>query len=185
MTPTKQATLPNDVSPLKSRVTDLETTGDRAKTDEETWLTNRRIRYQEAGQWARHYSTVRMSVTTFLIGLSVTIVSFGWNYWDEKPRVSSVQTAAALWLVAVGLFTVFTRLTFQMARRSADHRRKLQIDKQISTSNVSSNDPASWAVAFISLGFAYLVWWTMGGYWAAGFLAALLAFVIIAIRSTR
>jgi hypothetical protein len=126
-----------------------------------------------------------MSVTTFLIGLSVTVISFGWNYWEEKPRVSSVQTAALLWLVAVGIFTVFTRLTFQMTRRAAHHRASLPVDDKKSQSDVSSKDPASWAVGVISLCFARLIWWTKDLAWAGGFLGALLVVVFLVIFLTK
>jgi magnesium-transporting ATPase (P-type) len=182
MTPEEEAALQKDIKDVCDRVLVLEQTREAVKSGEEAMLANRRVRYQETGQWARHYSTVRMTVTTFLLGLSVSIVTFGWQYWDEKPRGSSVETAAALWLLAVSLFTVFTRLSLQMGVRATKHRRELKIEneKPVPDGQAPPQDAASWTIAAISLGFAQLLWWTKDLYWALGFLVLLVVLVLIA-----
>jgi hypothetical protein len=125
-----------------------------------------------------------MSVTTFLIGLSVSIISFGWNYWDNQPRRSSVFIAAVLWSIAVALFAVFTRLTLRMERRAAEHRTKLPVSKDDLPGTPRGKDPASWAVTAISAGFVGLMWWTHGFGCAAAFVFVLVAVVVLARVST-
>ena len=180
MTPAEAA----HVNALTNRVADLEATRDHLKSGAEALLANRRSRYQEVSQWARHYSTVRMTVTTFLLGLCVTVISFGCNHLDKYPRQPSVLIAAALWLIAVALFTVFTRLTLQMGARAAEHRRNLPVDDAPPPARTSSRDAASWALTAISFGFAGLVWWTRGFYSALWFLLALLVVVLLGIALT-
>lgn len=69
---------------------------------------------QEAGEWARHYSTVRMTVTTFLVTLSAGILSFRWGSWGFAGL------AAVVWGVACLFFCLFTRPEW----REMDRREK-------------------------------------------------------------
>ena len=57
---------------------------------------------QEASEWARHYSTVRMTVTTFLITLSAGILTFRWGSFPFAVL------AFVVWVVAAFFFYMFT-----------------------------------------------------------------------------
>ena len=74
------------------------------------------ILLQDASEWARHYSTVRMTVTTFLISLSAAILTF---------RVGSpefMRLSIAVWLVAVAFFVLFTIPEWRALDRAEENR---------------------------------------------------------------
>jgi hypothetical protein len=65
---------------------------------------NARTQFNSAGQWAMHYSVVRMTITTFLIGISWGVISFKWDDYSDDLK----WTAWAVWALAglfLGLFT--------------------------------------------------------------------------------
>jgi len=63
--------------------------------------------YSEIGNWARHNSTVRMTVTPFLITVSLSVMAFKWN--DKRPIF--IIISAAIWGLAMLLLWYFTKLT--------------------------------------------------------------------------
>lgn len=83
---------------------------------EEGLLSNRRTRFQENGNWARHYSAVRMTVTIFLVGLSLGILSFKWEPKGQPlanpPELTFRDLSGWVWSAAVILFVAFTTLTY-------------------------------------------------------------------------
>jgi hypothetical protein len=64
--------------------------------------------YKDAGYWGRHYSTVRMTVGTFFLGVALTILYHQW----EKPQLFTAFLVLALAAVGAVLFAIFSYLTF-------------------------------------------------------------------------
>lgn len=126
---------------------------------------NLRTRFQENGNWARHYSTVRMTTTTFLVGVSLGILSFRWPA-TAHPRIPFIALSGIVWMLAVALFLVFTRLTYR-EMESARRKRNLLPD---GISDVQPDayhprqDPASWIVAFLTLFYGWLLLY-LGNVW--------------------
>jgi hypothetical protein len=71
--------------------------------DQETPVTTALL--ADAAGWAQHFSIVRMTVTTFLIGLAIGIVSAKWHQFD----VALCGAVWGLWLLALGYCFYFTR----------------------------------------------------------------------------
>ena len=65
---------------------------------------NARAQFASAGQWAIHFSVVRMTVTTFFVGLSWALISVKWDdYTDDLGRA-----AWGIWLLAGFFLAAFT-----------------------------------------------------------------------------
>jgi len=64
--------------------------------------------YHDHGEWARHYSTVRMTLGTFFITAATGIISLRWD--NPDPGIAIV--AAGVFLLGLALFVGFTSLTF-------------------------------------------------------------------------
>jgi hypothetical protein len=64
--------------------------------------------YKDLGDWARHYSIVRMIVGTFFVALAFTVILSQWQH----PTLAILIVAVSLALFGVLLFAVFTALTF-------------------------------------------------------------------------
>jgi hypothetical protein len=77
-----------------------------------------RTRFQDNGAWAIHYSTVRMTVSTFAISLCLGIMSFKWN----APGFVLVASAVTFWLLGAFVFFWFSYLTLKMMRAQAEKR---------------------------------------------------------------
>lgn len=76
---------------------------------------NRKLLYSEHGQWARHFSTVRMTVMTFTITTCSAIIA--WKWTGKPPDVQSlVYPVAILWAVGVITFWFFTYHTYKKVR---------------------------------------------------------------------
>ncbi len=65
-----------------------------------------RAAYAEAGAWARHFSTVRMTVTPFLIGISLGVTSFSWE--KSGAAAGLMGLAVVVWGVMLCLMYFFT-----------------------------------------------------------------------------
>jgi hypothetical protein len=157
----EQAKTKTDISDLCKRVSDLEA---RCTALEEIgspdMQANRRTRFQENGNWARHYSTVRMTTTTFLVGVSLGILSFRWPA-AAHPPISFVALSGIVWIIAVSLFLVFTRLTYQ-EMESARLKRNLLPDGVSGKRDkpyTSYEDWASWIVGCLSLFYGLLLYY--------------------------
>lgn len=142
-------------------------------------LENRRLHFQDAGEWARHYSTVRMTIATFVITSCVAILALKWDAGSEKgaappdiPAAGAVSQAnnvvathvvnsvAILWLLGLGIFQAFTYYTFDRLNSQLKHRAKLLTDGETPEKipKHPSMDHASWAMAVLSFFFAYFIW---------------------------
>lgn len=131
---------------LARRLAALETSGSAEQIE------NRRVRLQDNGEWARHYSAVRMTVTTFLVSLSLGILSFKWEP-SAPANVEFIALSGVIWMVAVLLFLVFTRLTYQEMERARLKRKELP-DGSAADGNGSFHprqDVASWIVVILTL----------------------------------
>jgi hypothetical protein len=80
-------------------------------------IQKRRVRFGENGNWARYYSTVRMTTTTLLASLSIGILTFKWNP-PGKPELAFLNLAGGVWIVAICLFLAFTRYTYVEMERA-------------------------------------------------------------------
>ena len=140
------------VDGLQARL-DLMLTGDTPEH-----IQNRRVRFRENGNWARHYSTVRMTTTTVLVSLSIGILSFKWNP-PAKPEPTFVNLAGGVWIAALCLFLVFTRYTYgemeraRLRRRALPEGAKLEPDKPLHP----RQDMASWIVIVVTAAFGLLL----------------------------
>ena len=65
--------------------------------------------YSDRGQWARHYSTVRMTLGTFFITAATGVITLRW----ESPQLAIAIFAGVIFLIGVFLFLVFTFFTFR------------------------------------------------------------------------
>src|SRR4051812_9794034 len=65
--------------------------------------------YNDHGNWARHYSVVRMTVGTFFVTSSFTILGLQWNQPDWWLAV----LIYLYFLIGAGIFLFFTHLTFK------------------------------------------------------------------------
>ena len=121
---------------------------------------NRQSRFAENSEWARHYSTVRMTTTTFLVGVSLGILSFRWPA-AGRPPISFIALSGVVWIVAVLLFLVFTRLTYQEMER-ARRKRNLLPDGMSAPREKSyraAGDAASWIVGLITIFYGALLFY--------------------------
>jgi amino acid transporter len=64
--------------------------------------------YKEHGQWARHYSTVRMTLGTFFLTLSFGILQFRW----DKPEIEVAIVAGVMCFLGIIVFLLFSLATF-------------------------------------------------------------------------
>lgn len=69
---------------------------------------NTRARYSDAATWATHYSTVRMGISTFFIGLCWGIVSLKWDDYSWQLLIAAIAVWSLTGLFLV-LFTVFLK----------------------------------------------------------------------------
>ncbi|HWE01427.1 MAG TPA: hypothetical protein VG326_03380 [Tepidisphaeraceae bacterium] len=160
---------PDVVKPQKSKVTQpakppcdaLATVQTPTITLSEEQLKFLSVAYTEAGQWARHFSTVRMTLTPFLIGISLGVLSFGW----EKPSNGIFMLFSAvicvLMVILLGIFTFYLEKRWCQQRnnhRLLAHATGLHLvksdacdDRKIKTRNFLIDPPFLIAVAFTLL----------------------------------
>ena len=144
---------------LSAKVDDLQTRLDLLVTgDTPEHIQNRRVRFGENGNWARHYSTVRMTTTTLLVSLSIGILSFRWSP-PAKPEPTFLNLAGGVWIAALCLFLAFTRYTYGEMERARLRRRALpeganpEPDKPLHP----RQDMASWIVIVVTAAFGLLL----------------------------
>lgn len=64
--------------------------------------------YSDRGEWARHYSAVRMTLGTFFITAAAGVLTLRW----DMPQWAIAAAAGGVFLVGVILFMVFSHFTF-------------------------------------------------------------------------
>ncbi len=154
-----EESLSERLAELSAKVNGLQARLDRLATgDTLEHIQNRRVRFGENGNWARHYSTVRMTTTTVLVSLSIGILSFKWNP-PAKPALTFLNLAGGVWIVALCLFLAFTRYTYAEMERARVRRRGLpegatpEPDKPLHP----RQDMASWIVIVATVAFGLLL----------------------------
>jgi hypothetical protein len=133
------------------------TNGIVEKADENEFPENRRTVYDDAGEWSRHYSTVRMTVATFVITTCVAIIALTGDQESVSRRVG--DSVCLLWLLGLAIFYAFTRLTFKERNRQLNHRIKMPLaanEAGIADKEGAKilGDAASWALLIINTLFA-------------------------------
>ena len=74
--------------------------------------------YKDHGDWARHYSTVRMTVGTFFVTASTALIYARWG----NPSSSLIAITASLFGIGVLVFGYFTYLTFDRMKAQLKRR---------------------------------------------------------------
>ena len=104
----------DEINALKARIAVMEAGLGELLYATPPFHDNRKVFYQEAGQWARHFSTVRMTVMTFTITTCAAIVA--WRWQGKGPDIQRLLVpTAALWATGVFVFWVFTYHTYRKA----------------------------------------------------------------------
>ena len=123
-----------------------------------------RTLYEDAGEWSRHYSNVRMTVATFVVTSCVAIVALAAEKKPENgihsPHVGN--SVCVLWGLGLFIFYAFTFLTFKERNRQLVHRVHLSVpmpDKDRGKKGARVvRDAAAWAMLSINLLFAFAVY---------------------------
>jgi hypothetical protein len=77
-------------------------------------LDNIRSKYADTAEWARHYSTVRMTVATFVITTCVAIVALKPDkLTGNNAEPAMVNAVCLLWLLGSAIFYAFTYSTYK------------------------------------------------------------------------
>lgn len=106
----KNGANPNEkqaVETVKGKVEALAALLGAIQTCNSTFKDNRKAHFQEAGNWARHYSTVRMTVLTFTLTTCAALLAWKWQA-DLRP----IWQISGLWLLGVLTFWTFTYHTY-------------------------------------------------------------------------
>jgi hypothetical protein len=112
-------------SDLGKRDEDLCKIADKIAEQSRFFSENRRTHYDDAGEWSRHYSNVRMTVATFVITSCVAIIALK----ADKPGSSYLvgNGVCLLWLLGLVVFYAFTFLTYKQRNRQLKHRNGLPV----------------------------------------------------------
>jgi hypothetical protein len=150
--------------PWSSTTTEKITTGNGANITEKTIPGTDNVlseHYKEHGQWARHYSTVRMTLGTFFLTFAFGILQFRW----DKPETEVAIIAGGVFLLGLVVFLLFSLATFN------EMNNQLKIvnayRKSLNTSTVplyGRNTLSGWPLAILFLllfGFVVCKFWTL------------------------
>ena len=80
--------------------------------------TNTRSRFADAGAWATHYSTVRMTITTFFVTTTWAIISLKWDAYSRDLW----WAALIVWIFAGAFLLVFTGLTQHASSQQQEYK---------------------------------------------------------------
>lgn len=157
-------TLQSNLAKVEKGVADLDKSLKSLVTGGTTeHILNRRSRFTEHGNWARHYSTVRMTVTTFLVSLSIGILSFKWEPAKGRPDLKFIDLAAGVWVAALFLFLIFTHYTYREMANARRLRRLLPSGDERPSADKkrrpihARQDSASWILIILTGIFALLL----------------------------
>jgi len=137
------------------RVADLTT----KETDTRTVLLHE---YSDHGQWARHYSTVRMTLGTFFLTAATGMITLRW----DSPQPAIGITAGSILAIGVLLFLIFSHLTFDEMNKQREivdsYREKLrtgnmQITPKLKLWRWGTGLPI--AVLFVAAFATFDLWW--------------------------
>ena len=77
--------------------------------------------YKDFGDWARHYSTVRLSLGTFFVTAGFAILSL----WKDERNLYVALSVLGLLSLGVALFVIFTLLTYSRMNKQREKLREL------------------------------------------------------------
>ena len=97
---------------------------------------NARTQFSDKGAWAMHFSTVRMTIATFLIGISWGVISLKWD--DYTPALG--VAAIVVWVMAGIFLGIFTNSTCK-ASEQQKHIKDLFLTAAISTRDSEPKSP--------------------------------------------
>ncbi len=146
-----------DLNDALNKLADRVQTVEKAKDALQSPLNdNRKLLYQEAGQWARHYSTIRMAVTTLAITTCAGVIALKWNGNASSEYVWNVPIV--LWLLAFLVFHAFTYQTYKMFNHQLFYRAVLPhgIEKKEAKLSLIIEDSASIIIWLMTLVFGVL-----------------------------
>ena len=121
---------------------------------------NRRALYHDAGDWARHYSIVRLTVGTFLVTTCVAILVLKPERMETDANLGNA--VALLWLIGLFVFYTFTFLTYKERNRQLEHRKLMPVDNDDGPdkkrpSGQIAQDAAAYALLVLNCLFAGLL----------------------------
>ena len=120
--------------------------------------------YRDHGAWARHYSTVRMTLGTFFLSAATGVIYLRW----DKPECGTAILAVMILLIGVILYLRFSWLTFTEMNRQ---RQIVAAYRTALTKEEATLKPIApiwkWDSAYIclTLGLLFLAfdsWWLYG-----------------------
>jgi hypothetical protein len=120
--------------------------------------------YKEHGAWARHYSSVRMTLGTFFLSAATGVIYLRW----DKPELRTAVLAAVILFIGVILFLGFSWLTFRAMNRQrrivAAYRTALgKADKAPKSLAVLWRwDVGYLCILFVVSFLAFDLWWLSG-----------------------
>jgi hypothetical protein len=120
--------------------------------------------YKDHGAWARHYSTVRMTLGTFFLGAAIGIIYLRW----DKPESRTAGLAGIILGIGILLFLRFSWLTFNEMNQQ---RKIVEAYRTALLKSEHTLEPLpqfwKWDAAYLCLIFAFLfvafeLWWRLG-----------------------
>ncbi len=90
---------------------------------------NARLRFNDAGTWAVHFSMVRMTMTTFFVAAAWGVVSLKWNEYNPILCLA----ALGVWVLAGMFLLLFTFETFRKSKIQKIWQNKLPTVKSPSS----------------------------------------------------
>lgn len=114
-------------------------------------------RFQDNGAWAVHYSTVRMTVSTFTIATCLGIMAFKWS----APEPVLFWSAVGFWSAGITIFYSFSYLTMKMMRKQAVKRLEMKSQNRTakpvpSVSKMWLWDFASWVIGILTVAYLFV-----------------------------
>jgi beta-lactamase regulating signal transducer with metallopeptidase domain len=166
---------------------------------------NRRAHFAESGEWARHYSNVRMTVITFVVTACVAILALKWDADVEKkmpaaPSQGSAPTTveaaaktekrvraevvansvALLWILGSLVFQGFTYYTLRRMTSQLKHRGQMRMPEDPAVLPACPEfDYPSLTIPLISALFVYCLLRTSVGNVVSPFFSVLIYLLLV------
>jgi hypothetical protein len=120
--------------------------------------------YGDHGQWARHYSTVRMTLGTFFITAATGVITLRW----DTPQIAIAVTAGVIFGIGLLLFMIFSAFTFKEMNAQFEivdsYRKKLETTAEATPRfklwRWGTGLPI--AVLFVVAFLSFDLWWLFG-----------------------
>lgn len=109
--------------------------------------------YRDFGNWARHYSTVRMTLATIFIPVSLGIMQFRWG----NPDLASGLIILLMVLLGAILFMFFTKMTYQRAKEQIEAFNSLIENANPPLSRIDTKTFTPWRLDGYPAALIYLV----------------------------